>query len=375
VDRSVRDFGGARVAIVHDWLNQIGGAESVLEVLVEMFPAAPVYATIYWRDGMPRRYQEWDIRPTWLDRAPGVYRRHQAYLALYPLAVRSMDLSGYDLIVSNKSGFCHGVRTGRNQLHIDYCLTPTRYVWDFATYINREGLSCVARATMWPLIRWLRRWDRRAADGVDHFVAISREVRTRIARHYGRASVVIHPPVHVERYRPADEPPDDFFLVVSRLIPYKRVDLAVRACTELRRPLIVVGEGRDRPALEKIAGPTVQFKGRLADHEVADLLAHCGAFVFPGNEDFGIAPVEAQAAGRPVIAYAAGGALDTVEDGETGLLFDQQTPEALIDAMRRFDSVQFDSAHIHRQAQRFGVERFKRELGSFIATCWEGSLR
>lgn len=360
----------AKIAIVHDWLNQLGGAELVLETLVEMFPEAPVFTTIYWREGMPERYRSWDIHPTWLDRAPGIYRHHQMYLLFYPLAVHSIDVSGYDLVISNKSGFCHGVRTARDQLHIDYCLTPTRYVWDYDTYVSREEIGPIARVVLRPLMRWLRRWDRRAADGVDYFVAISRDVQQRIARYYARDSTIIYPPVHTERYHPSEAPPSDYYLIVSRLVPYKRIDLAVRAFTQLRRPLIVVGDGRDRVVLQRLAGPTVQFTGRLSESQVAHLLMRCRAFVFPGCEDFGIAPVEAQAAGRPVIAYAGGGALDTVIDGETGVLFPEQTVESLIEAVYRLDKMRFDPVHLHRHAQRFSTERFKQELLEFIATCW-----
>jgi glycosyltransferase involved in cell wall biosynthesis len=360
-----------KVAIVHDWLNQIGGAEGVLEALVEMFPEAPVFTTIYWRDGMPARYREWDIRPTWLDRAPSIYRHHQPYLPLYPLAVRSMDLRVYDLILSNKSGFCHGVRTSSEQLHIDYCLTPTRFVWDYASYAGREGYGRTVDLLLRPLIRRLQVWDRRAADRVDFFIAISREVQARIARYYQRDSAIIHPPVNTDRYQPSPDQPGDYFLVVSRLIPYKRIDLAVRACSELSLPLVVVGEGRDRPALETIAGPTIEFRGRVTDEELGELLARCRAFFFPGHEDFGIAPVEAQAAGRPVIAYAAGGAFDTIVDGETGLFFHEQTPDSLADAIRRLDSTDFDPAAIRRNAERFSVARFKRELRAFVEKKWQ----
>lgn len=374
-DQRAGDLLTARVAIVHDWLNQTGGAEAVLEALVGMFPRAPVFTTIYWREGMPARYRQWDIRTTWLDRAPLIYQRHQAYLPLYPPAVQSIDLSGYDLILSNKSGFCHGVCTTAEQLHIDYCLTPTRYVWDFSTYAARESMGSVARVALSPIIRWLRQWDRKAADGVDHFVAISCEVQARIARFYGRESVVIHPPVDTERYHPTDDPPGDYFLVVSRLIPYKRIDLAVRACTQLQVPLIVVGEGRDRAALQAGAGPTIQFLGRTSEQELGGLLARCRAFIFPGLEDFGIAPVEAQSAGRPVIAYGAGGALDTVIDGQTGLFFSEQTPGSLMEAIRRLDSIDFDPRVIRRHAEGFGVQRFKRELRSYIKGSWREFAR
>lgn len=360
-----------KVAIVHDWLNQLGGAEAVLETLVDMFPEAPVFTTIYWRAGMPAHYQRWDIRSTWLDRAPGIYRRHRLYLPFYPLAVQSIDVRGYDLILSNKSGFCHGVHKTSGQLHIDYCLTPTRYVWDHAAYATREGLGPLTRLALWPLLVWLRRWDLQAARRVDRFVAISRAVQARIARYYRRDSVIIHPPVDIERYRPSSEPPGDYFLVASRLIPYKRIDLAVQACTRLRLPLIVVGEGRARAALEAMAGPTVQFRGRVSSQELAQLLAHCRAFIFPGLEDFGIAPVEAQAAGRPVIAYGQGGALDTVVEGVTGLFFDEQTPEALIAAIQRLGKMRFDPGAIRRHAEQFSVMRFKHQLRSFIETSWQ----
>jgi glycosyltransferase involved in cell wall biosynthesis len=359
-----------KVAIVHDWLNQMGGAEGVLETLVKMFPEAPVFTTIYWRQGMPAHYRTWDIRTTWLDRTPFIYQHHQPFLPLYPLAVESIDLRGYDLILSNKSGFCHGVRTSSKQLHIDYCLTPTRYVWDYAGYTKREGLGRATGLILQPLIHRLRRWDRQAADGVDHFIAISQEVQARIARLYERDSTIIYPPVDIERFCPSADPPGDYFLIVSRLIPYKRIDLAVRACSELGMPLIVGGEGRDRAALEAAAGPTVRFVGRVPDEELGELMAHCRAFIFPGYEDFGITPLEAQAAGRPVIAYAAGGALDTVIDGETGIFFHEQTPEALADAIRRLETTDFDPAAIRRNAERFSVARFKDELSAFIKEKW-----
>jgi glycosyltransferase involved in cell wall biosynthesis len=246
-------------------------------------------------------------------------------------------------------------------------------VWDFQSYAAREGLGRLGDIALRPLVRWLQAWDRRAADGVDHFVAISREVQARIARFYRRASTIIYPPVNTDAYRPSAGPVGDYFLIVSRLIPYKRIDLAVQACNELHLPLVIVGEGRHRAALEALAGPTVQFRGRLPAAEVGELLAHCRAFIFPGCEDFGITPVEAQAAGRPVIAFAAGGALDTVVEGQTGLLFGDQTPESLADAIRRLDGAAFDPATIRRHAERFSVERFKQELRAFVEDKWRAA--
>jgi glycosyltransferase involved in cell wall biosynthesis len=360
-----------RVALVHDWMNQIGGAEAVLEALVRLFPTSPVFTTIYASDLMPDHWRAWDIRTTFLDRAPGIYRHHQHYLPLYPLAVDTMSVTGYDVVISNKSGFCHGVKTTENQLHIDYCLTPTRYVWEFDAYAERERMGGMAREALRPLLHWLRGWDRRAADGVDHFVAISTEIQQRIKRFYERDSVIIYPPVDTHRYRPSDDGPEDFFLVASRLIPYKRIDLAVRACSALNLPLVVVGDGRDRRALEAVAGPTVEFRGRVSDEELGWLMAHCRAFIFPGREDFGIAPVEAQAAGRPVVAFAAGGALDTVIAEETGVFFDEQDVDSLIAALQSLDTQTFDPSVVRRNAERFDVERFEREFAAFVVGAWE----
>ena len=354
-----------RVALAHDWLNQRGGAENVLEALVEMFPEAPIYTSMYWPQAMPPFYREWNIRTSWLDRLPFIKAHHQPFLPLYPLAFQGFDLSDYELILSNKSGFCHGVRAASTAAHICYCLTPTRYLWDFEGYIAQEGLGPLARLLVPPLLKPLRRWDLAAAQRVTAFVAISREVQTRIASFYHRDSTIIYPPVDTSRFQPLKEH-DDYFLVVSRLVPYKRIDLAVEACTRLQLPLLVIGEGRDRPRLEGLAGPTVHFLGWVSDAELSRYMARCRAFLFPGREDFGIAAVEAQAAGRPVIAYAAGGALDTVIEGQTGTFFHEPSTEALMDTLLHFDEGAYDPVVIRRNAERFDTAVFKHRLGKFI---------
>ncbi|MFN8459045.1 MAG: glycosyltransferase [Anaerolineae bacterium] len=385
-----------KLALAHDWLNQMGGAESVLERLVEMYPGAPVFTTIYGPNLMPPAYRRWDIRPTWLNRAPAIHRHHQPYLPLYPLAVESMDFSGYEVILSNKSGFIHGLRHTPQQLHICYCLAPTRYVWDYDSYAAREGFGRWVGWLIGPIIKQLRQWDFEAAQtspqppherrgsksnspplrggkgGVHHFIAISREIQARIKKHYGRDSTVIYPPVDTSRFQPLPpgQSPGDFYLIVSRLIPYKRIDLAVQACTRLRKRLIIVGDGRDRASLEALAGSTVEFKGRLPDAAVAELMANCRAFLFPGFEDFGIAPVEAQATGRPVIAFGQGGALDTIIEGQTGLFFREQSVDALAATIEQFEQLSFDPAAARANAERFSVERFKQELGDFVAQKW-----
>jgi glycosyltransferase involved in cell wall biosynthesis len=353
-----------RLALVHDWLNQIGGAEDVLETLAEMFPSAPIYTAMYWPEKMNPAYREWDIRVTWMDRLPGIYRHHQPYLPLYPLAFGGLDLAGYDLVLSNKSGFCHGVRTG-DTTHICYCLAPTRYVWDFDAYAAREMLSSAAKTALRPLVALLRRWDYQAAQRVDHFIAISREVQARIRRYYDRDSTIIHPPVDTSRFEPATVQ-GGYYLIVSRLVPYKRIDLAVCAFNQLELPLVIAGDGRDREALEALAGPTVTLLGYIPDEDLPDLFARCKATILPGVEDFAITPVQAQAAGRPVIAYGAGGALDTVVEGETGAFFSEMTPEALAKVVREFDPNAIAPQACARNAGRFDASVFKEQLSRFV---------
>jgi len=355
-----------RVAIIHDWLNQYGGAERVLECLREMYPDAPIYTSIFWPQAMPDEYRSWDIRTSFLNRLPLIKRHHQPLLPLYPLAFEQFDLGGFDLVISNKSAFCHGVITPPEALHISYCLTPTRFIWRYHEYLQHEGVPVVIRPILPFLISYLRLWDRAAADRVDHFVAISKTVQQRVWKYYRRRSVVIYPPVNTQAFAPQDSHAD-YFLVVSRLIPYKRIDIVVGAFNQLRLPLLIVGDGRQRAALEASAESNIRFLGKLPDEALREHFAHCRALIWPGLEDFGIAPVEAQAAGRPVISYAGGGALDSVVDGVTGTFFEAQTPEALIEAVLRFDDSQYDPVTIRQHAARFDVSVFKEKLSSFIA--------
>ncbi|MBN1259528.1 MAG: glycosyltransferase [Anaerolineae bacterium] len=365
----------ANIALLHDWLNQHGGAERVLEHLHYRYPAAPVYSSIYWRAKMPDAYRTWDIRTTWMDRLPGVHRHHQWYFPLYALAFARLDLGRepFDLVLSNKSGFCHGVNTGATP-QLCYCLSPTRYVWDYATYAARENLSPAVKLALRPLVALLRRWDYQVAQRpATQFIAISTEIQRRIRRYYDRESQIIFPPVDVARYSLARDR-EDYYLIVSRLVPYKRIDLAVQAFTRLGWPLLIAGAGRDRPALENMAGPTVRFLGYVPDANLPSLLARCKAFVFPGFEDFGIAPVEAQAAGRPVIAYRAGGALDTIVEGVTGGFFEEATVDSLTAALRAFDVDAVDPLACRANAERFSVQRFVEEIETAVARILAGGL-
>jgi glycosyltransferase involved in cell wall biosynthesis len=364
--------GSPRLALVHDYLNQYGGAERVLEELHALWPAAPIYTSMYAPDLMPPQYRRLDIRTSFMQRLPGVGRHHQKYLLAYPLAFESFQLHEYDVVLSNSSAWCKGVITPPETLHLCYCLTPMRWAWSFHEYVERERVAGPLRRALLLAMHYLRVWDVAAAQRVDRFLAISQAVAARIRKYYRREAEVIYPPVAVERFTPRaapDEPP--FYLVVSRLIPYKRVDLAVEAFNRLGWRLKIVGDGRDRAALQARARPNVEFLGRLPDAAVCDLMARCQGFLFPGLEDFGIAPVEAQAAGRPVVAYAGGGALDTVRDGETGVLFGTQTADALADAVRRCADLAWDPLAIRAHAERFSTARFREELSSYVVAAWE----
>lgn len=359
-----------KLALVHDWLNQIGGAEDVLAALVDLFPNRPIYTSIYAPDIMPAYYQAWDIHPLWLDRLPGIHRHHQPYLPLYPAAWGGLDLSEFDVVVSNKSGFCHGFRYGADTLHICYCLAPTRYVWNLEAYIAREGLGKPVELALRPLIGALRRWDYAAAQRVQHFIAISTEIQQRIQTYYQRESVIIYPPVDTSRFQPVADA-GDYYLIVSRLIPYKRIDLAVQAATRLGLPLKIGGKGRDLERLKAMAGPTVEFLGYVPDDQLPGLMARCKAFLFPGLEDFGITPVQAQAAGRPVIAFGGGGALDTVIPGQTGEHFHEMTVDNLAAVLARFDARAYDSAALRAHALKFDTQVFNRQMTQYIETAWQ----
>lgn len=359
-----------KLALVHDWLNQRGGAEDVLETLVALYPDSPIFTGLYAPDLMPPTYRAWDIRTLWIDHLPGIHRHHQPYLPVYPLAWHGFQPDGFDVILSNKSGFCHGLRSSEETLHICYCLAPTRYVWQLDSYIAREGLGLPAQMILRPLVAALKGWDFEAAQRVHHLIAISSDIQQRIKDFYGRDSVVIYPPVDTARFQPAAHH-EDYFLIVSRLIPYKRIDLAVQAATRLGLPLKISGKGRDLERLQAMAGPTVEFLGYVPDDQLPDLMARCKAFLFPGLEDFGITPVQAQAAGRPVIAFGGGGALDTVIPGRTGELFEHLTVESLAQAMAEFDVRRYDTQVLRAHAERFDTRVFNRQITAYVEQAWD----
>ncbi|MCY4062956.1 MAG: glycosyltransferase [Chloroflexi bacterium] len=361
-----------KIALVHDWLNQVGGAEDVLDALVRQYPASPVYTSIFDKRRMPAHYQAWDIRTLWTDRLPAMHRRHQAYLPLYPLAWNNLKVDRFDVILSNKSGFCHGLRFSPESLHICYCLTPTRYVWQLDNYLEGEALSASAKWLLRPLMSVLKRWDYAAAQRVSHFIAISSAVQERISRFYGRTSTVIFPPVETARFEAmASEAVEDYFLIVSRLIPYKRIDLAIQAAGALGLKLKIAGAGRDRERLRALAGHNVEFLGFVPEAELPSLMARSKALILPGLEDFGITPVQAQAAGRPVIAFGGGGALDTVIPGVTGEHFSDLTVDSLKEVWRNFDERAYNSQEIRAHASRFDTSVFLGRINAFVVQAWD----
>lgn len=356
-----------KVALVHDYLNQYGGAERVLEELHTLFPDAPVYTSMYWPEKMSPTIRGLDVRTSFMQRLPFVTRNHQPFLLLYPLAFESFDFSNFDVVISNSSAFCKGVVTPPGTLHISYCLTPMRWVWNYHAYVDRERLGMLARMVLPAAISQLRAWDVATAQNVDRFLAISRTVAARIRKYYRRDSTVIYPPVNCDAFQLPASRVDDYYLIVSRLIPYKRIDLAVDAFTRLGIPLKIVGSGgRDLPALRARAGRNIEFVGRVSDAELKELYARCRALVFPGEEDFGIAPLEANASGRPVVAYAGGGALDTVVDGCTGVLFEHQDVDCLIGAVRRAEALAWDSDELREHARLFDRQVFRERLLEFV---------
>lgn len=360
-----------KIALVHDWLNQIGGAEDVLEALKRMYPASPLFTSIFAKSLMPAHYQDWDIRRLWIDKLPGIHRRHQVFLPLYPFAWNRLHLSGFDVILSNKSGFCHGLRFSPESLHICYCLTPTRYVWQLDAYLEGENIGAATTTLLRPLIARLKRWDYAAAQRVSHFIAISTAVQKRIRQFYNRESTIVFPPVETEKFASAaTREIGDYYLIVSRLIPYKRIDLAVQAASELGLKLKVAGAGRDLHRLRALAGDNVEFLGYVPDAELPELMAHCRALIFPGLEDFGIAPVQAQAAGRPVIAFSGGGALDTVIPGVTGEHFAELTADSLKEVWREFDYSAYNPQEIQGQARKFDVSVFVERIDAFVRQAW-----
>lgn len=360
-----------RVAIAHDYLNQMGGAERVVGVFHRMFPTAPIYTTIVDREKLLPELKNADIRVTWMQKVPGILKNFKLFFWLFPFAVKSLNLEDYDLIISSSSAYAKGVKKGKNTIHICYCHTPMRFAWDFDTYIEGMNVPSLIKLLARIMVGPLRIWDKLTSKQVDYFLANSSIVQKRINEFYQLPSQILFPPVNISRFKEISKGNEDYFLVVSRLVSYKRIDLAVEACTKLGKRLIIVGDGPDRHRLEKLAGPTVEFKGRISDEEVEDYMKKCNAFIFPGIEDFGITPLEVNACGRPVIAFKAGGALDTINPGVNGVYFEEQNINSLATVIENFDTKIWDPLLIRKHAEKFSETRFIEELTDIINNALE----
>jgi glycosyltransferase involved in cell wall biosynthesis len=355
------------LALVHDYLIQMGGAERVVASMVRRYPECPIYTSAVRWDGLLPEFRSARIIQSWMQRLPAIERWFKMYFALYPLAFRSFGEIPADTVWVSASTFAKCIRFSPRTASILYCHNPTRFLWQAGeAYVDSEVRIPFANQVVHRLAPWLRRIDRLAANRYDVVVANSEAVRTRIIKYYERDPIVIHPPVEISRFEATAEH-DGSYLVVSRLVAYKCIDRAVLACSQTNRPLILVGEGPDRKRLEGLAGPTVSFRGWQPDSEVQSLMQRCRAFIFCTEEDFGIAPVEVQACGKPVIAFAGGGALETVIEGETGCFFHKPKVEAVLAALERADAIPWDSARIRQNAERFGEAQFLRETARALA--------
>lgn len=358
-----------KTALVHDDLVQAGGAERVVAALHGMFPQAPIYTSIYDRRSTLADFAKADIRTSFLQKTPFAHRRfHKLALPLFPSAFEQFDLTGYDLVLSSASRFAKGVITAPETCHVCYCHTPTRFAWRPHDYLAQSQSARLLAPLTRQMMTRLRQWDVHAAQRVDYFVANSHTTARRIRKYYRRESAaVIYPPVATNLYSPAPAAEvGSHFLVVSRLVGYKRVDLAIEACNAMGVELRIIGGGPDLAALRRKAGPTIRFLGRLSDAEVAAEYARCRAFIFPGEEDFGLTPIEAMASGRPVVAYGSGGALETVIEGQTGLFFREPTAACLAAALRDVQALTILPEALQAHALRFDLSVFQETMRRFV---------
>lgn len=357
-----------KIALVHDYLVQYGGAERVLSALTEVFPEAPIYTLLYDREAVHGLFDRSRVHTSFLQRIPGVRRAHRLFPPLMPPAIEQFDFTGYDVVLSDSSSYAKGVLTGPETLHISYVHTPMRYAWDDCQkYTEDFGFPHIVKKLIPFFMSPIRLWDKVSADRVDRYLANSDFVAARIRKYYGKESTVIHPPVDTGKFfiaKPEDG--QDYFLMVGRLIAYKRFDIAIEAFNRLKLPLRIIGRGPEEKHLRKIAGPTIEFLGRVPDEDLPKQYAECKAFVFPQEEDFGIVAVEAMASGRPVIAFRGGDIEERVEEGVSGVFFDEQSEGAIMGAVSRFEKYSFDPETIREKALPFDKEIFKKKIKEYV---------
>ena len=361
------------VALVHDWLTGMRGGEKVLEILCEIFPEADLFTLLHNPGSVSPQIENRRIFTSFIDKLPLKTNRYRYYLPLFPTAVELLDFKAYDLIISTSHCVVKGIRTPPHALHISYLHTPMRYVWDmYEEYFGADKIGRLQRAIIPYFANYLRMWDVSSANRVDHFIANSAHVARRIGKYYRRDATVIYPPVDTGQF-PVSHRSEDYYLIISALVPYKKIDLAVRAFNQTGQPLYIVGSGPEQQKLTKMAAGNIRFFDWVSDDELREYAANCRALIFPGEEDFGIVPVEVQSCGKPVIAYARGGALETVigYDGSnekrcSGVFFREQTAEALVEALAQFERLSWDADFVAAHAAKFNRERFREEIAQFI---------
>lgn len=364
-----------KIALVHDWLPFMGGAERVLTNFLELYPEAPIYTTICNKNKLDSPLREAKIITSKLQKKDKEIENHRKLFPFMPTAIESFDLNEYDIVLSSSSSVAKGIITKPDTMHICYCHSPMRYGWEFShEYAGKmAGKGGLKSKILSYFLTGIRLWDNVSSDRVDYFIANSENVARRIWKHYRRESVVIHPPVRCNLFNISDID-EAYFLIVSRLQEYKRVDLAIEAFNELGLPLVIIGDGPERKKLESMANENIKFLGRESDEVIKDHYAKCRAFIFSGEEDFGITPLEAMASGRPVIAFRKGGALETVIEDKTGMFFDNQCSEDLIKAIKKFDSIKFDKEKIRKHAETFDEAIFKEKIARFMEEKYKGFI-
>lgn len=354
-----------KVALIHDWLPFMGGAERVVTNFLEIFKDAPLYTSVYNKDKLEGILKECDIRPSFIQKIKGAYKDHRKFFPLMPIAFEMFNLNNYDVVLSSSSSCAKGVITNPETCHICYCHSPMRYGWEFY-YEYIEKMGKLKKFFVKYIMNYMRIWDNVSSDRVDYFIANSKNVAKRIWKHYRRESVVIHPPVRSKFFN-ISEDKEDYFLVVSRLQEYKKIDLAVEVFNELKLPLIIIGDGPMRSEIEKkVKYSNIKILGIQSDEVIKKYYSKARAFLFPGEEDFGITPLEAQVSGTPVIAYGKGGALETVVEDKTGVFFKEQTLKSMLDAVNRFNKMNFNKFEIREHAMQFDEEIFKGKIKNFV---------
>lgn len=360
-----------KVAIVHDWLVNYGGAERVVETFLEIYPNADIYTLVYDENKMGNIFKKEKIKTTFIQKIPKATELYTKMLPLMPYAFEELDLRGYDVVISSSSCCAKGVITSPGTYHVAYIHSPMRYAWDlYHDYKNKSGK--LTKFFMSVFMKKLRIWDVTSSQRIDKIISNSNYIKRRIKKYWNLDATTIYPPVDLDRLEPNWENPEEFYVVFSRFVTYKRIDLAINACKKMNRKLVVIGDGEDREYLKSLGGDRTVFTGRLSDEEVKNYLQRARAMIFSAEEDFGIVPLESQACGRPVIAFGKGGALETIIDGETGVFFEKQEVESLVRALEKFETLKFDAKIIYKHAMKFSKERFKKEIREIVEKKREG---